>query len=101
MRKVVREIGILSAGKVAAVLYACVGVFIGAVVGLLSMAGVFAGAAANGRPGAAVLGMFLGAGAIVVLPVLYGVIGAIVWMVGALIYNVAARFVGGLEFEVD
>jgi hypothetical protein len=54
----------------------------------------------EGTPLAGVLGLFLGVGAVIVLPVLYACIGALAWMVGALIYNLAARLAGGIEIEI-
>ena len=38
--------------------------------------------------------------AIVILPVVYGIIGAITLLISAWIYNVAARITGGIEIEV-
>jgi hypothetical protein len=101
MRKVVRGIGVLSAGKIGAIIYASIGLVLGIVVALLSMAGAFAGALAHGGPGRAFFGMVFGVGAIVVLPIFYGILGCLVLMFVALVYNVAAGIVGGLEFEIE
>jgi len=45
--------------------------------------------------------MFFGVGAIIICPILYGVIGALVWMLLAVLFNVAAGMIGGIELEVD
>jgi hypothetical protein len=45
--------------------------------------------------------MFLGAGAVFILPIFYGVLGALIGMLVAVIYNVAARLVGGIEITID
>jgi hypothetical protein len=101
MPKVVREIGVLSLGKVGGIIYACVGLLVGLIVAFVSILGGFAGLAHEGGAGAGIAGMFLGVGAIVALPILYGVLGSLVLMLVGAVYNVAARLVGGLEIEID
>lgn len=101
MPKVVREIGVLSLGKVAGIVYACLGLIIGMIVAFVSMLGGFAGMTHDGGAVAGLVAMFLGAGAVFVLPVVYGVLGALIGMVVAAIYNVAARLVGGVEITID
>ena len=101
MPKVVREIGVLSLGKVAGVIYACLGLIVGVIVALVSLLGGFAGMAREGGAAAGFLAIILGAGAVFILPVFYGVLGALIGMLVAVIYNVAARVVGGLEITID
>jgi hypothetical protein len=101
MPKVIREIGIVSFGKVAGIVYACIGLIIGAIFALISVLGGFAGLLQQGGAAAGFAAMFLGAGAVFVLPIFYGVLGAIVGMLVAAIYNVAARLVGGIEITID
>jgi hypothetical protein len=48
----------------------------------------------------ALIGVFLGAGAVVALPIFYGVLGFVFGALGAAIYNLAARLVGGIEIEL-
>jgi hypothetical protein len=45
--------------------------------------------------------LFFSGFAIVLFPILFAVMGAIVGGLGAAIYNVSARFVGGIEVEVE
>ena len=47
------------------------------------------------------LAPFFGVASIVIFPILFAVFGAIGGGLGAVIYNVAARFVGGIEVEVE
>jgi hypothetical protein len=101
MPKVIREIGVLSLGKVAGIIYACIGLIAGVIVALVSVLGGFAGLLGEGRTAAGFIGMFLGAGAVFILPVFYGVLGALIGMLVAVIYNVAARLVGGIEITID
>jgi hypothetical protein len=44
---------------------------------------------------------FFGAAIALFAPVIYGVMGFVLGVVSAAIYNLAARFVGGLEVEVE
>jgi len=101
MPKVIREIGVISLGKVAGIVYACIGLIVGVIVALVSVLGGFAGLLGEGRTAAGLIGMFLGAGAVFILPVFYGVLGALIGMLVAVIYNVAARLVGGIEITID
>ena len=92
---VIRRIGPLSAGKVAAVLYAGFGLIFGAIFSLVAMAGGFATEEAGG----AAFGAIFGVGAIIVLPILYGAMGFVTAVLGAWLYNVAASMTGGVELN--
>jgi len=98
MRKVVRGVGVVSVGRIALVIYAALGLLAGILVAGLSSLGALAGLA-SGDSG--MLGMFFGVGAIVILPIFYAVIGALVWMLLAFLYNLIAGMMGGIELEVD
>ena len=95
---VLRRIDPLSAGKFLGVLYALLGLLMGALFTLASLLGAVA-AAQRGGNGAA--GMLLGVGAIVILPVLYGFAGFVGGLIGALLYNVVASLVGGIEIDLE
>lgn len=101
MPKVIREIGVLSLGKVAGIVYACIGLIVGVIIALVSVLGGFAGLADEGGAAGGFIAMFLGAGAVFVLPIFYGVLGSLIGMLVAVIYNVAARLVGGIEITID
>jgi hypothetical protein len=97
---VLKRIGVLSMAKIAGVLYAAIGVFVGLGVAVLSSVAGMAGARMNpDMPGWA--GPLFGVGAIVVLPILYGILGFIGGAIGAGIYNVFSGIVGGLELELE
>lgn len=46
-------------------------------------------------------GMIGGVGAIIFLPILYGIFGFIAGAIGAFVYNLVAGVVGGVEIEVE
>ena len=92
---VIRRIGPLSAGKIAAVIYAAFGLIIGAIFSLVAITG---GLASDETEGAA-FGAIFGIGAVILLPLLYGGLGFVSAVLGAWFYNLAAGVVGGLEIE--
>jgi hypothetical protein len=96
---VIRRVDPLSAGKIAGLLYAMIGLLFGAVFSVIGMAGAtFASEAGHSAP---FLGALFGVGAIIVLPIFYGVLGFIAFAIGAVLYNVLAGVVGGLRVEVE
>lgn len=97
-----RRIGVMSAAKLAGVMYAIIGLIVGLVVALISMIG--AGIAANAPHEAGVpswIGPLFGVGAIVLLPILYGVLGFVMGAITAAIYNFVAGISGGLQLEFE
>ncbi len=94
---VIRRVGPLSCAKITGTLYAILGVAIGAIISLVSLAGGFA----SGKPGGAAFGALFGAGAIVVFPILYGGVGFVMTLIAAALYNGIAGLVGGVEIDVQ
>ncbi len=92
---VIRRIGPLSAGKVAGVLYAGFGLIFGAIFSLVTMLGGIAGQDAEG----AAFGALFGVAAVVVMPIMYGVLGFLTAVIGAWLYNIAASVTGGIELS--
>jgi hypothetical protein len=92
----VKRIGPGSAFKVGLVIYGLLGVILGAFVGLAGLLGTLF-PASDGMPPNRVLLVALAMGA----PIAYAVFGGAMAAVGAFIYNVAARWVGGLQVEMN
>ena len=104
MKRTVKRIAPLQAGKMLGVLYACMGLIFMPIFMLAAAAGAFAqhaqGAQASSTaPGAVVAGIMFGMG--LFMPVIYGVMGFIFGVIGAAIYNLVARWIGGIEVEVE
>jgi hypothetical protein len=93
MKRTVKRIAPLQAGKMMGVLYAC--------MGLAAAAGAFAQHAQGAQTAlaAVVAGIMFGMG--IFMPVIYGVMGFIFDVIGAAIYNLVARWIGGIEVEVE
>ena len=95
---IVRRIGPGSAFKVGMVVYAVFG-FVVAVF-MFMVARMVPLANQPNQP--ALLNMvFFGPTAIIVLPLVYGLMGGILGAIGALIYNLASRWVGGLQVDIN
>src|SRR5947209_12916867 len=99
----VRRVGIFSYAKITAVTTAAFGLIFGIIYGLIVIifgAAILAGGGSNtGAAGAGsiVAGLLIMIG----LPIFYGILGFIFGAIGALIYNVAAGIIGGLEMELE
>jgi hypothetical protein len=94
---VIRSIGVWSAARLYAAISAAMGILIGVVFALFSLAGAATGMNEN----AGILAGVFGVGAIVIFPIFYGVMGLIGGALGALLYNLFAGMVGGLEVDAQ
>lgn len=95
----IKRVGVMSVAKISGVLYATFGLLFGAIFSLISILGSAFGAAAGQED--AWLGLMFGVGAIVILPIMYGVLGFVFTAIAAALFNFAARTVGGVELEVS
>jgi hypothetical protein len=94
---VLKRLGPLSCAKIAGTLYAIIGLLVGAIFALVSLAsGLGANPSGDGgfRP-------FIGIGAIVAFPILYGGMGFVMTLLGAWLYNILADAVGGIELDLQ
>ena len=97
---VLARIGIGSAAKIGGLLYAVLGLITGCIFALISMASAGFAAAADSGNLPAWLGAMFGVGAIVLFPILYGILGIAIGTVAAALYNLFAGMVGGLELDL-
>lgn len=99
VRKVtIRKIAILSAARVQGSVLALFGWILAVLFALFLVISLVLDGEATDGPIFSVLG---GLGIIIFLPLFYGILGFITGLVGALIYNLVARVVGGVELEFD
>jgi hypothetical protein len=104
MKRRIKRIAPLQAGKMMGILYACMGLIFLPIFLLAATAGAFAqhtqsAQGASAAPAAAVAGIMFGMG--LFMPVIYGVMGFVFGIIGAAIYNLVARWIGGIEVEVE
>ncbi len=96
---VLKSIGVMSAAKIVAVMYAVMGL-----IGGLMFAAIFSFVpmAMDGpdAPPSWLAPMF-GVGSIVMMPIFYGVIGFCIGAIGAVIYNALAGMIGGIELRLE
>ena len=95
---VLKHIGVLSAAKISGVMYAAMGLILG-----LILAGVFSLLPMAGRSSdvPAWLAPAFGIGSLIFMPIMYGLIGFVGGAIGAVIYNVFAGMVGGVELQLE
>lgn len=96
---VLKRIGVLSAGKILALLYACIGFIAGCFVALFATLGLLATLADSNLP--PFIAAFMGLGAIIFMPILYGCLGFLIGVIGSSIYNGLSKLVGGIELDLQ
>lgn len=90
-----KRIGLLSALKVGFAVFACLGLLAGLFCSGIALAGIpFAPHAHMHLAG------LLSLLPLIVCPLAWGIAGGLFTVVGALIFNFASRWVGGLEVEI-
>ena len=93
---ILRRIDPVSLAKILGLVYAILGLLFGGIFTLIALAGV---AAKN--EGEEKFGFLFGAAAVILFPIFYGAMGALSGAIGALIYNVVAKWIGGVELELS
>jgi hypothetical protein len=91
---VIERIGALSLAKVLGAIYAVIGFVAGALFTVLALLGAVAGASSD--PEMAWMAPLFGVAAIVVFPILYGVLAFVMGLVVSGLYNLIAARVGGI-----
>lgn len=95
---IVRSIGVWSAAKLYGAISAVMGLLFGLVFAMFSLIGT---GMAGDEAGPAWMGGIVGMGAVIVLPIMYGVMGLIGGAIMAFLYNVFAGMVGGVELDIS
>lgn len=90
-----KRIGVLSVGVILGIMYAIFGLIAGLFISF------FAIVAASVFPDAGFVGIFFGVGAVIALPIFYGILGFISGIIMAAMYNFVAKLTGGVEMEFD
>lgn len=98
---IIKKVDVWSAARIAGVFYALLGLIAGGIFAIVALVG--AGVAGLEEVGVAggFFSAFLGVGAIVFLPIVYGIMGVIVGALTAVLYNLVATMSGGLAIEIE
>jgi len=103
---VIRQVGVWSVARLYGGLSAVMGLLFGACFAVVAMVGGgMAAVAENSGAGSGfasgMLGAMFGVGAIVILPIFYGVLGIIMGALSAALYNLCAGMFGGIEVDIQ
>jgi len=93
---VVKSVGVMSAAKIMGLVYGCLGLIFVPFLLIAGLAGFLAGNDKAAFPFAGVAGVVFA----ILAPLIYGAMGFVFGAISALIYNLVAKWVGGLELEV-
>jgi hypothetical protein len=96
---VVNKIGVWSVARVYGAMLAALGLLFGACVALFSLIGAGLAGANSDVPGW--MSAVLGVGAVIALPIFYGVMGLVMGALMAALYNIFAGMVGGISIDVS
>ena len=97
MSMVIRRFGVLSVAKVFGALTAGMGLLIGLVIAAASAVGM----GLNQGDAPTFIAAMFGAGAVVFLPIFYGILGLCMGALYAALYNLFAGMVGGVSIDVE
>jgi hypothetical protein len=92
--QILKSVGVMSVAKIMGLLYGCIGLIFTPLFLLLGLLGSSAGHGKTALP------EFFGVGFAILMPIFYGVIGAVTGAIGAQLYNVLANWIGGIEVEL-
>jgi len=87
--------------KIGAIIYAFLGLFIGIVLACVSLVAGSLTRIGGNSMGMGAFGVGMGFGSIIVAPIVYAIIGAIGAGLAAVVYNLAARWIGGVEVDIS
>jgi hypothetical protein len=106
----IRRIGILSLAKFLGILYGGLGLIAGLIVTLISLSGSIISRVLSQNPFAQsfqgnsqgpIVSVLFGIGAIIFLPIIYGIFGFLIGIVVGFIANIALRLSGGIQLKLE
>ena len=96
MTKTLKRIGPLQLGKILGALYFLFGLIVGVIAGSIALISLIVKPLQNGGLDAGLGLLFL-----LIAPFLYGAMGFLSDVVSAALYNFLAKFVGGIEVDLE
>jgi hypothetical protein len=99
---VIKRVWVWPAARMAGTLYATIGLIVGLLVAVASLVGAAFAPMAHDQTGLPPwFGALFGVGAIVILPIFYGIIGLVGGAISAGLYNLFAGLVGGIQIDLE
>lgn len=102
---IIRRLGVWSVSRLYGAMMGVIGLIGGLFFAVMATLGGFAGAlgSSDTKTGLAAsgLGALFGVGAVIIMPICYGVMGIVFGAIGAGLYNLFAGFLGGIEVDVQ
>jgi hypothetical protein len=92
---IVKSVGIMSVAKIMGLIYGCMGLIFAPFFLLVGLLGTLVGEQKS--PFAGVFGIVFA----ILMPLIYGFMGFVTGALGAFLYNLFAKWVGGFELEVE
>lgn len=99
MSQVIREFNVMSCARVGGLVYALLGFVGGLMFTFFAILGSAASAPEDEFSG--MIGLAIGIGAVIFMPLFYGFIGFLFGGLSALAYNFIAGFMGGIEVTLE
>lgn len=93
--RTIKSVGVLSVAKISGLVYAGLALILMPIFLIVGFAGTLAGGRNSGVSGLVSIVIA------VLLPVIYGLLGFVFGAIGGFFYNICAKWVGGIEVEVD
>jgi hypothetical protein len=97
---IIRRVGVWSVSRMYGAVSAVGGLLGGLLLAGVALFSASAGSAAPNEDMPAFLGPIFGIGAVIFLPIFYGVLGILAGAIGGGLYNLFAGMVGGIEIDV-
>jgi hypothetical protein len=99
----VKRVGVLSVAKTQGIVGMVLGLIIGVIYGVILMlfGAVMMTSEQSGSGGAAAGGFIAGLLFMIGFPIGYGILSFIAGAITAFVYNMAAKFAGGIELELE
>lgn len=97
----IKRMGILSCALSLGMIGVIMGLIAGFFVSLFSLLGAAIGVSLSSDSSAGFLSLLFGIGAIIIFPIIYGAMSFISGALGAIVYNIIAKIVGGIAIEFE
>jgi hypothetical protein len=101
----IKKLGILSVAKMSGLMYFVLSLLISIPYGLIIIFIALSASSSLGRQNGGFMvgggGVVFGLVIMIALPIIYGLIGFVFGVISALVYNIFAGMVGGIEIEVE